>query len=148
MAKSISIVIIVALTVANLLPAAECIANRGAGGGGVEEDSDFNDRVSKTGGERFIPYSAIDTICVIFVSFAGKLVYEFNTDPSILSSFRYQETVFRGLTLRQVGLLRQPEKAEHCTEKRQIFPAKQIWETFHGVDYKQLFGTTGQTRSG
>lgn len=53
MAKSISIVIIVALTVANLLPAADCIASRGAGGGGIDEDSNFNDRVSKTGGERF-----------------------------------------------------------------------------------------------
>lgn len=62
MAKSISIVIIVALTVANLLPAADCIASRGAGGGGIDEDSDFNDRVSKTGGERFFLYSGIDTI--------------------------------------------------------------------------------------
>lgn len=51
MAKSISIAIIVAaLTVANLLPAAECNANRG-GGGSVTGEDDFNDRVSKTGGE-------------------------------------------------------------------------------------------------
>lgn len=46
MAKSISMAIIVALTVANLLPAAECAAN----GGGGEVD-DFNDRASKTGGK-------------------------------------------------------------------------------------------------
>lgn len=52
MAKSISTaIIIVALTVANLLPAAECNGNRGGGGGGVPGEDDFNDRVSKTGGE-------------------------------------------------------------------------------------------------
>lgn len=51
MAKSISIAIIVALTVANLLPVAECNANRG--GSGPDED-DFNDRLTKTGGEKLL----------------------------------------------------------------------------------------------
>lgn len=46
MAKSISIAIIVALTVANLLPAAECNANHRGGGGSPGED-DFNDRATK-----------------------------------------------------------------------------------------------------
>lgn len=45
MAKSISIAIIMALTVSNLLPAAECNAN--PRGGGSPGEDDFNDRVSK-----------------------------------------------------------------------------------------------------
>lgn len=46
-----SIAFIVFLTVANLLPAAECTASRGNGGGfGTEEENDFNERSSKAGG--------------------------------------------------------------------------------------------------
>lgn len=48
MAKSISIAIIVALTIANLLPAAECTANRG---NGAEDLDNFDDRISKSGGK-------------------------------------------------------------------------------------------------